>query len=269
LIYASSIFDFYVAFPCGMYLLSFSTADEVVLTEFVGHNIPRYAILSHTWGLEEEEVSFKDLIEDAGKRKAASAGYNKIIFCGKQAQKHGIEYFWVDSCCIDRRSSADLSEAINSMFRWYSKAEICYTYLSDVSVHEPDSEIAFRNSRWFTRGWTLQELIAPASLEFFSREGELLGDKKSLERQLYDITGIAPEALQGGPLSQFTIEQRMTWAKNRKTKREEDQAYCLLGLFDVSMPLIYGEGEAKALIRLKRLISEGVKGISLFTTDKD
>ena len=235
---------------------------EFSLTEFVGDNIPQYAILSHTWGDDSEEVSFKDLVEGVGKSKA---GYNKIRFCGEQAACDGLQYFWIDTCCIDKSSSTELTEAINSMFRWYHGATKCYVYLTDVSIHDHDSndqvseftsELAFRKSRWFTRGWTLQELIAPISVEFFSLECTRLGDKQSLERQVHEITGIPIEALQGDPLSNFTVSQKMSWAENRITKREEDAAYSLMGLFDVYMSPIYGEGKKNAFIRLHEYIDK-------------
>src|SRR5947209_7172993 len=100
-------------------------------------------------------------------------------------------------------------------------------------------ELDFRKSRWFTRGWTLKELLAPGSVEFFSREGKQLGDKRTLERQIHEITGIAIPALRGTPLSQFGIDERLSWAENRQTTRKEDKAYSLLGIFDVFMSLIY------------------------------
>ncbi|KAL9093973.1 MAG: hypothetical protein Q9165_003643 [Trypethelium subeluteriae] len=227
---------------------------------FLGEEAPRYAILSHTWGDESQEVQFEDIVEGTGRDKD---GYRKIEFCNEQASRDGLNYFWVDSCCIRKSSDAELSEAINSMYRWYARAARCYVYLSDVSTRKRKRagqttqttwEPAFYESRWFTRGWTLQELLAPNSVEFFSREGERLGDKGSLDRQLHAITGIALPALQGAPLSHIGIDERFDWARNRQTKREEDWAYCLLGIFGVSMPLVYGEGRDKATVRLKREI---------------
>ena len=171
-----------------MRLLELKAHVEFSLTEFIGDNTPPYAILSHTWGADGEEVIFKDLMEGTGKNKA---GYQKIRFCGEQAATDGLRYFWVDSCCIDKSSSAELQEAINSMFRWYHDAARCYVYLSDVSIGDYNQnnqlsqflwESDFRASRWFTRGWTLQELLAPTSVEFFSKEGNRLGDKQSLEQ---------------------------------------------------------------------------------------
>jgi hypothetical protein len=222
-------------------------------------NIPRYAILSHTWGSDGEEVTFKDFMESTGKEKA---GYQKIEFCRKQTVRDGLHHFWVDTCCIDKSSSAELTEAINSMFRWYQDASKCYVYLSDVSISgeridtqfsSTTWEVGFRQSRWFTRGWTLQELIAPTSVEFFSREGDQLGSKNSLEQQIHEITNIAIDALRGAPLTEFEVEERFSWADHRETKRQEDKAYSLLGIFDVHMPLIYGEG-SKAFVRLREAI---------------
>ena len=149
-----------------------------------------YAILSHTWGQENEEVTFEEMVEGSGRGKT---GYEKIKFCGKEAVKEGLKYFWVDSCCIKKSSDAELSESLNSMFRWYQRAAKCYVYLSDVSTSKRKRgdenalnmwEQAFRKSRWFTRGWTLQELLAPTSVEFFSKEGNRLGDKQSLQQQI-------------------------------------------------------------------------------------
>ena len=245
-----------------MHLLEYNNDGEFSLTKFFFDDVPKYAILSHRWEADpEEEVTFRDLKDHTGKSKA---GYNKIRFCGEQARRDGLPYFWVDTCCIDQTNSAELQETINSMFRWYRRADKCYVYLSDVSSPGFDTnnqlsrlsfESAFRASTWFTRGWTLQELIAPRSVEFFSQEGNRLGDKKTLVRQVHDITGIAVSALQGASLSQFGVDERMSWAKNRQTKREEDVAYSQLGIFDVFMPLIYGEGRDSALNRLKREIN--------------
>jgi hypothetical protein len=144
------------------------------------------------------------------------------------------------------------------MFRWYRNAKKCYVYLADVSTpgyetglqaHRSTWEAAFRKSKWFTRGWTLQELVAPESVEFFSQDGKLLGDKKSLETPIHEITKIPITALQGNPISDFSIAERKEWAARRQTTEEEDLVYCLLGLCEVSMPTIYGEGKAAALKR--------------------
>jgi Heterokaryon incompatibility protein (HET) len=236
-----------------MRLLSTNDDGSFSLTSFTRNNIPSYAILSHTWGADNQELTFQDITNGSGRNKA---GYRKIQFCGDQAKKDGLQYFWVDSCCIDKTSSAELQEAINSMFRWYQDAAKCYVYLSDVLTREhPQSsellwEPAFRRSRWFTRGWTLQELLAPRSVEFFSRDSQRLGSKDSLQQQIHEITGVAVKALQGH-LSQFSDNERRIWAAKRETTIEEDQVYCLLGIFDVYLPLIYGEGKKNASRRLQ------------------
>ncbi|KAH8800856.1 heterokaryon incompatibility protein-domain-containing protein [Xylogone sp. PMI_703] len=238
-----------------MRLLKLETNGEFSLTNDITHPTTPYAILSHTWEEDDEEVTFEDLKYGSGKTKN---GYKKLRFCGQQAARDGLKYFWVDTCCINKSRDSELSEAINSMFRWYRKAAICYVYLADVWTKDQRDpalklwEAAFRNSRWFTRGWTLQELIAPPLVEFFSLNGNRLGDKKSLEIQLHNITGIPVLALQGRSLSDFTFDERISWAQNRDTKREEDLAYSLLGIFDISMPVIYGEGKENAFRRLNR-----------------
>ncbi|RYP39668.1 hypothetical protein DL767_002049 [Monosporascus sp. MG133] len=225
-----------------------------------GNEDLEYAILSHTWG--SEEVTLKDLVDGTGGDKA---GYEKLRFCAERATHDGLRYIWVDACCIDKLNLVELNEAIISMFRWYRKAARCYVYLSDVSVascgrkrKREESELpweqAFRASRWFKRGWTLQELLAPTSVEFFSREGQRLGDKKSLEQPIHQITSIAILALRGTDLSQFDVDERFEWANSRETTREEDWAYCLLGIFGVSMPSLYGEGKENAIRRLRNEI---------------
>jgi hypothetical protein len=152
--------------------------------------------------------------------------YIKMLqFCAQQAARDGLQYFWVDTCCINKSRDSELSEAINSMFRWYHQAAICYVYLTDVWTKDQMDpslklwETAFGNSRWFTRGWTLQELIAPPLVEFFSLNGYRLGDKKSLEVQLHKITGISVLALRGRPPSDFSFDERVLWTRNRNTKR--------------------------------------------------
>jgi hypothetical protein len=249
-----------------MRLLEFNNDGEFSLVDFFADDIPEYAILSHRWGAEE--VTLAELTDGTGKSKA---GYGKIRFCGEQARRDDLQYFWVDTCCIEKSNSTELAEAINSMFRWYRNAAKCYVYLSDVSrsardaddkSNQPHWHSTFRTSKWFTRGWTLQELIAPASVEFFSKEGELLGNKASLERHICEITGIPVKALRGGSLSDFSVTERMSWSEKRDTTCKEDIAYSLLGIFDVNMPLIYGEGREKALRRLREEIDKASKGRS-------
>jgi hypothetical protein len=250
-----------------MRLLERNSAGEFILTkDFVDDEVPPYAILSHTWGANAEEVTFEDLTNGTGRDKA---GHEKLRFCGDQVRYDGLRYFWVDTCCINKANFTELSQAINSMFRWYRKATKCYVYLSDVSTtkrkasdqySETTWEPAFRESRWFRRGWTLQELLAPSSVEFFSRDRKRLGDKRTLESQIHEITKIAVSALRGTSLSQFSVEERLSWSENRQTTHKEDKVYSLLGIFDVHMPLIYGEGEENAFTRLREAIDKPLKG---------
>jgi hypothetical protein len=234
---------------------------------FPKDKIPPYAILSHTWGRgENDEVTFKDLIDGTADNKR---GFQKLQFCGNQAKADGLHYFWVDTCCIDKSNSTELQTAINSMFHWYQNAARCYVYLSDVSVHTQDGqsrhvewESAFRNSRWFTRGWTLQELLAPEIVEFYSRDHVRLGDKRSLEQQIHEITGITVEALQGRHLCDFSVEERLRWGQKRQTTEDEDEAYCLLGIFEIFMSLRYGEGRKNAMDRLRRKIQKSTQQLS-------
>ena len=230
-----------------MRLLSPRSCLELGLTENFISNPPLYAILSHTWGAENDEVTFEEVKNGNGKGKA---GYAKIQFCEKQARDDGIEHFWIDTCCIDKANHSEVSEAIVSMFKWYHMATKCYVYLIDVSTDKNNNggtphswESDFRSSRWFRRGWTLQELLAPATVDFFSREGQFLGSKKTLEGLIHEIIKIPRTALNGTQLSNFTVDERLKWAAGRHTKRTEDRAYCLLGIFEIFMPLIYGEGE--------------------------
>ena len=219
--------------------------------------VPPYAILSHTWG--DQEVTYKDLqsYEDTGGfAEQLKEGSRKIEFCAEQAKRDGLSHFWIDTCMIDKSNSQELQEAINSMFRWYQKAEKCYVYLADVqhSVLNAEGESALRRSRWFTRGWTLQELLAPKWVGFFSAGGVNLGTKESLKHIIYEITNIPVEALSGNDLSNFSVDDRFSWAQKRVTTREEDRSYCLLGIFGVHLPLIYGEGDRSALYRLREVV---------------
>jgi tetratricopeptide (TPR) repeat protein len=234
-----------------MRLLLLDDYPSFSLVEFAEDEIPRYAILSHTWGHDGDEVTYKDIIDGTGSDKA---GYDKLRFCAVQAKNDRLGYCWIDTCCIDKTNSAELTESINSMFRWYQNAIKCYVFLADVStsISEDDRDSQLRKSRWFTRGWTLQELIAPKCVEFFSQKGERLGDRQLLEKQIHQITDIAIHALRGEPLSHFTINERTSWAANRMTKRPEDKVYSLLGIFDIHMEAIYGEGEHHASRRLLR-----------------
>ncbi|TVY64282.1 Vegetative incompatibility protein HET-E-1, partial [Lachnellula suecica] len=246
-------------------LLHCKSNGKIVFRTPSSGDIPAYAILSHTWG--DEEVIFQDIEAGADISKTmGKAGWRKIQFCAKQAATDGLQYFWVDTCCIDKRNAVELGAAINSMFRWYQGATRCYVYLSDVSKSDNRAdqtawEDNFRKSRWFTRGWTLQELIAPRWVDFFSFEGERLGSKSSLESKIHEITGIDKNALRGEAMSSFGIKERRSWAARRNTTIEEDAAYCLIGVFDVSMVPTYGERKDQAFKRLEEEIHKLYKGV--------
>ncbi|KAH7064401.1 heterokaryon incompatibility protein-domain-containing protein [Paraphoma chrysanthemicola] len=244
-----------------MRLLQLKDNYEVPFVNFIGDEIPPYAILSHTWGPNDSEVSYEDIVGGVGKNKA---GYKKIVSCGRLALTNKLEYFWVDTCAIDKSSSAELSEAINSMYRWYRNARICFAYLEDVRPGQDISTWSTTTVRWFSRGWTLQELVASPNLQFFASDWTLLGSKSSYCEQLASITGIHAQALIDKPIESFSIAQRMSWASSRSTTRPEDIAYCLLGLFDVNMPLLYGEGAQKAFLRLQEGIMKDSDDQSLF-----
>jgi hypothetical protein len=217
------------------------------MEEFIGNEIPRYAILSHTW--DGAEVSFQEY-HSRDPAIQQKSGYSKILQTCLLARADEIKYAWIDTCCIDKASSAELSEAINSMFKWYQSSAVCYVYLSDVFVAEN-----MPSSRWFTRGWTLQELIAPTTVNFYNKMWELLGDRDRFASSIQRVTGIDSSLLsgRGRPLLNRPVAERMSWAASRQTSRTEDIAYCLLGIFNVNMPLLYGEGD-KAFQRLQQEI---------------
>ncbi|EKJ70957.1 hypothetical protein FPSE_08816 [Fusarium pseudograminearum CS3096] len=240
-----------------MRLLNVSTLS---LQEFIGR-VPPYAILSHTWG--EQEVLFSDI----GTPTAASKqGYAKLTGCCRKAAQDGFDWVWIDTCCIDKSSSAELTEAINSMYAWYQRATVCYAYLQDVtdnSLTLAFPVVEFYKSRWFTRGWTLQELIAPQTVELCSKEWNVIGTKRSLASGIGSVTGIPISVLRGANPSTYNVAERMSWASARTTTREEDLAYCLLGLFNVNMPLLYGEG-SKSFLRLQEQILKQEEDYSIF-----
>jgi len=245
---------------------------------------PPYAILSHTWG--DDEVLFEDVqrgstaILNNGKR-----GLAKVVGSCAVARDDGWEYIWIDTCCIDKSSSAELSEAINSMFLWYANSQVCYVYLADCEGGSSPGNITNWDFRWCARGWTLQELIAPYEVRFYSREWDYLGTRLALAEAISTSTGIDKLILQRHRgscprlaldrgfvkryalcsecqivnssrrlLDSFSIATRMSWVAGRKATRDEDIVYCLMGLFDVNMPLLYGEGCTKAFGRLQQQI---------------
>ena len=228
---------------------------------------PKYAILSHTWG--KEETSFEEFQMSTAKN---SSGHQKIVNCCQIAASEGLQYVWIDTCCINKASDAELSEAINSMYRWYHEPEVCYALLADFSTCTSEaSEQArsmdamqsrfFRESRWYSRGWTLQELLAPREFVFHDCAWKRIGSRCDLQEEVSLATGIKKEHLRS-PRS-ASLAQRMSWASRRRTTRLEDTAYCLMGIFDLKMPLIYGEG-SQAFIRLQQEILKRSTDESIF-----
>lgn len=291
-----------------MWLLNAHTYE---LEEFHGDGKPEYAILSHTW--EREEVSFLD-VRDL--RQKEMQGWAKIESCCRQAITDDYAYIWADTCCIDKRNIVDLSEALNSMFRWYREAAVCYTYLSDVNANRDNDRVLIDinnlastssgiwqidprvqnnyvctrdsdgrglvewgdgsvstgskiiTSRWFSRGWTLQELLAPQSMVFFDASWNMLGTRFDCVAEIEDRTSIPQAALQGFVAEDYCVAQKMAWASGRRTTRPEDRAYSLLGLLGVSLNLIYGEGEQEAFIRLQRKLIKRLDDTSILAWNR-
>jgi hypothetical protein len=234
-----------------MWLLNTSSFK---LEEFYS-DVPSYAILSHRWK-KDEELSFGGLEEPHP--HSNRTGYKKVkTFC-VEARKRRLAYVWADTCCIDKKSSAELSEAINSMYAFYNQATICYVYLYDVASLKD-----FEQSSWFTRGWTLQELLAPSKLHFFNREWKPIGSKRRLAPRIERTTSIPRRALRSFSPDEYCVAEKLSWSAKRTTTREEDCAYCLLGLFQINMPLLYGEG-ARAFQRLQEEIMKISTDMSIF-----
>ena len=264
-------------------LLHFDDLDKLTYSVFP-NNPPPYAVLSHTWfANNNDEFLFEDLVSGMGRTKP---GYVKILFCKRQAKRDKLRYFWIDTCCIDKWNARELANSINSMYRWYKSAARCYALLEDVctetAVARPyrrsprlsvnatrkhsqgqvrlrrsQWKVSFYSSRWFKRGWTLQELIAPLSVEFFSKEGLRLGSKRSLELLIHEITKIPIPVLRGDPLDDFSVQERLVWTQGRVTTHLEDLSYSLVGIFGVSMEFQYGEGADQARRRLIEAIEKG------------
>ena len=235
--------------------------EKLEIIQKWGADIPAYAILSHTWSSNaEDEVLLADVLNGTSRQKP---GFSKLWRAIERARLDGYGWLWDDTCCIDKTSSVELSEAINSMYSYYKNAEKCYAYLVDVSSTEVQGE--FIRSRWWRRGWTLQELLAPTDLEFFNSDWQSLGKKAGLHDVIYQITGIETEYLDGSlPVEHASVAKRMFWASARQTTRQEDMAYCLLGLFEVNMSMLYGEGAQRAFLRLQEEIMRVSEDQSIF-----
>ena len=243
-----------------MWLLNTTTGE---LKWFAKRPIEGYLILSHVWTAEEQ--SFQDLqaLKTAGGLSAASP---KIYDCCAFARRRGYSWAWIDTCCIDKTSSAELSEAINSMFAWYRDADECIAFLQDVDETEDPyvKGSQFRRSKWYTRGWTLQELIAPRRLIFVSKNWRIIGTKATLAGLVEEITNVDFDVLTFRRTHiRVSVARRMSWAANRQTTREEDRAYSLLGIFGVSIATVYGEGD-NAFIRLQEEIMKHIPDQSIF-----
>ncbi|KAM5543043.1 hypothetical protein V8D89_003427 [Ganoderma adspersum] len=250
------------------------STDRAELHVFSGPEDPSitggYAILSHTWGKDEQTFkdtqAFYELCKETGKNPRDLATPKVRESC-ILAESRGYRWIWNDTCCIDETNSSERSEAIKSMFRWYSLADVCFAYLADVpsdcDLHAQGS--AFRKARWHTRGWTLQELIAPSLVVFVSQDWKTIRTKTELAALLEAITGVWADVLTGRVhYSSLCVAQRMGWASGRSTKRVEDEAYCLMGLFDIHMPTIYGEGR-NSFQRLQHEIMKRSFDTSLFS----
>jgi len=228
---------------------------------------PDYVILSHRWG--DEEILFEDItiggLSNPNLPARKKQGFSKVDGACALADRDGYDWIWIDSCCINKSSSAELQESINSMWNYYKDSNICYVYMMDVADSEAGWDRRFQTSLWFTRAWTLQELIAPAHVEFYARDWSPIGTKLERYKEIADITKVNPDLLvQAETVDGFNAAEKFSWAAHRDVTREEDKAYSLLGLFNVNMPLLYGEGGERAFIRLQEEIYKTVTDHTLF-----
>lgn len=236
--------------------------DTLSFREFDSSQMPAYAILSHTWG--DGEVTFEDF---KSKKYNSMNARRKILETCRVASQNNLHYVWIDTCCINKESSAELTEAINSMFSWYSASSRCFVYLEDFNKADSTSDLS--GCRWFTRGWTLQELIASPDIHFYDTHWRYIGSKSELGSVITSITSIERPILRGEvSLHTISVAKRMSWSACRETTREEDLAYCLLGIFGISMPLVYGEG-ARAFVRLQEEIIKETNDLTLFAWQAD
>ncbi|KAI0744723.1 hypothetical protein C8Q76DRAFT_663309, partial [Earliella scabrosa] len=222
-----------------------------------------YVILSHVWNAQEDSFQdLQDILEWCDRSGQDPRGFVTMKVCQfcELAESYGYKWVWIDTCCIDRTSSAELSETINAMYQYYARALVCYVYLAD--QHHPSRIIA--SKKWFTRGWTLQELIAPRALHFFNTRWQFMGSRRDLADGLTTITGIPATVLrrEQSP-KEFSVAQRMSWAAGRETTRVEDEAYCLMGIFGVNIPILYGEGRT-AFRRLQEEIMRCTSDTTVF-----
>lgn len=252
--------------------------SALVQQEFFDLRLPAYAVLPRTW--DDGEVNLQQYVRDLSAKDDRQAsiwayyrslprdstlltpGWRKMIDSCRIASSHGLEWIWCDMCCIDNTSSSELSESINSMFHWLQKAEACYAFISDFDSASGHSNLD--SCRWFTRGWTYQELLAPPKVEFYDRQLRCSGDRLELAARISHTTGIPVGYLTGEPqITEACIAQRKFWASRRETTREGDVAYSLLGIFNVQLPLLYGEG-TKAFAKLQKQIRVETRDETIF-----
>ena len=228
--------------------------------EYDEGNLPAYAILSHVWYNEEKKIelvydSFESLPRNANgvpqcpKDQNYAKSHDKIMKTCQETRKLGegsgkrVDFVWIDSICIDKRNAGERDRAIRSMWRFYGDAACCIVWLQDVEWsknNKPRVDQAFENARWFSRGWTLQELIAPKIVYFFNRSWDLLGTKWSLAAEITSRTRIERKFLKPEKARSATIAQRLSWAAGRNTTEPEDRVYSLFGLFNVDIEVKYG-----------------------------
>lgn len=241
--------------------------NNLEFTEFRDHERPTYAIASHRW--QEEEVAYQEVRE---RRNTHKKGYRKVEAFAKYVREnvHPIRWLWIDTCCINKDSAAELSEAINLMFDWYRKAEVCLAYLVDADSDTAQGGRLFEKSEWFERGWTLQELLAPKTVVFLSKSWEVIGNKgasfhnygrspvgRGLECEIAARAGITENILHDYEKSRsLPVETRLKWMEDRKTSREEDLSYALYGIFEVALGANYGEGYKRARQNLLAAINQ-------------
>ena len=252
--------------------------DTLQLELFMSEEKPQYAILSHTWG--DEEITFEDVERGRSHLLAnPKMALRKVQESARIAREDNLAYIWIDTCCIDKSSSAELSEAINSMFDWYHGSAVCYAFLADYDYDLPSGGHGFAAARWFTRGWTLQELIAPQVVNFYDGKWTKFGTRERLAKRIADITLIDEFVLSRRDPGEREISvkqaldfcstsKKMSWASRRITTRTEDIAYCLLGIFDINMPLLYGEG-TRAFQRLQEHIAAATHDQTLICWQED
>ncbi|KAL8855447.1 MAG: hypothetical protein Q9178_007917 [Gyalolechia marmorata] len=244
--------------------------ESFTLQQFKDEECPPYVIISHRWAEDpSQEVVYDDMAQPpklrSSRLKSKPASASKITQACQKVLEHTngeITHLWLDTVCIKQDNPMELSTAINSMYRLYEEAKVCFAYLSDF----PSTEVqTLGQSDWFNRGWTLQELIAPREVQFFDRDWRLLGDKWDLRKELTSRTNIDKKYLIDSMFKNFaSVSKRMSWMVGRRTTVPEDTAYCLLGIFDVNMPLLYGEGKKRAFRRLQEEIMKHSDDQTLF-----